>query len=513
MTPRKNRIMRAAGIEGQSGQGRDASQIGRAAVRGPGPIRPLPDFKPFPVGSLPEAIGRFVREASLAINCDPCYLALPALAALAVAIGRSRVASLKQGWDEPAVVWAVVVGDSGTMKSPAWKQALAPLHRIQGEWMREDQDAREQYEEEREAWERARKNAGATGTKPPPRPEKPPRRQFIASDITIERLAELIQDYPRGVLVTRDELAGWLNSFTRYSSSKHGGGDMPAWLELHQAGILQYDRKADDRRSIRVPGATASVTGGIQPGVLARVLQGEHLDAGLAARCLFAMPDRRPKVWTQAEVSPEAERGYEDLLRGLFTLSGKHHGGDLLPIRVPFSPGAMALWGTFYNEWGRLQSDASGPEASALAKLEAYAARFALLHGIAEQATWSRNGCTEPIGEESLQAGIDLARWFKQENARVYAMLSSTQDEQESQRLVEWVRRRGGSTTARQLQRAQGTRYPTKQHAHAALDTLVAGGLACWEESPDGQTGRPTSYLVLLPPPDTSDTTDDNAAG
>ncbi len=47
-------------------------------------------------------------------------------------------------------------------------------------------------------------------------------RRVICSDTTIEKLAEILEDDARGVLVTRDELPGWLNSFSRYKGKAEG---------------------------------------------------------------------------------------------------------------------------------------------------------------------------------------------------------------------------------------------------------------------------------------------------
>ena len=92
-------------------------------------------------------------------------------------------------------------------------------------------------------------------------------------------------------------VAGWLGSFTRYKAQK-GGTDLPNWLEMHRAGTVIVDRKTAERQTLFISRAAVSVTGGIQPGVLARALSPEFLDAGLAARLLMAMPPKLPKRWS-----------------------------------------------------------------------------------------------------------------------------------------------------------------------------------------------------------------------
>jgi hypothetical protein len=148
---------------------------------------------------------------------------------------------------------------------------------------------------------------------------RPVLRRVVCGDVTIEKLAEVLADNPRGLLVARDELAGWLGSFTRYKG-KQGGNDAPLWLEANRAGTWIYDRKTGDRKHYFVPRAAVSVTGGIQPGVLTRALTAEFLDAGLAARLLMAWPPRRLKHWSKVEVSPDAEEAYQKTLDRLLQL-------------------------------------------------------------------------------------------------------------------------------------------------------------------------------------------------
>ena len=62
---------------------------------------------------------------------------------------------------------------------------------------------------------------------------------------------------PRGLLVARDELAGWLGSFNQYKQGQ--GGDVAHWLEMHRAGALLVDRKSGDKTTIHV--ARAAVGG------------------------------------------------------------------------------------------------------------------------------------------------------------------------------------------------------------------------------------------------------------
>src|SRR5262249_23643447 len=161
-------------------------------------------------------------------------------------------------WHEPSVVWAATVGDSSTLKSPALKLATNPAVKVQMRLLREFRQKLADYEAARAKFDREKKQRGkdAQPADDLNKPEEPVCPRPVVSDITIERLSEVLEDNPRGVLVARDELSAWLYSFARYKSG--GGSDVPNWLELHHAGTLMYDRKTGDRRTIIVPRAAAS---------------------------------------------------------------------------------------------------------------------------------------------------------------------------------------------------------------------------------------------------------------
>ena len=64
------------------------------------------------------------------------------------------------------------------------------------------------------------------------------------SDATVEAVAPILEANPRGVLLARDELAGWIRSFDRYAGGK-GGGDAAHWLSMHNGEAVVVDRSFD----------------------------------------------------------------------------------------------------------------------------------------------------------------------------------------------------------------------------------------------------------------------------
>jgi hypothetical protein len=466
----------------QSGRlpgGASVGSVGRRA-----PIRPLPPYQPFPLEALPPVLDEYVAAAAQAIGCDPALVALPALAAAAGAVGNARALVLKKGWTEPAVVWAMTVAESGGHKSPAYAAAVNPLMELQCDDLDAYRDAVQAYNNELSEWTARPKDE--RGDKPE-EPREPP--SYVASDTTIETLGELLRDAPKGLLVARDELDGWFQSFTRYK--KGGGSDRAGWLELHRAGTLRVDRITRERGRLVVRRACASVAGTIQPAVLARALDQEALQAGLGARFLLAMPPRRRRVWTECELPDELAGRYRQLLRALVALPVENV-TRRLPLFLGLSLSAKEAWVRFFNEWGQVQHEAEGEQASAFAKIEAYAPRLALLHHVVRHAARGEND-RRSVLQDSMVAGIALARWFANELTRVYAMLREGEEERQTRKLVEWIAEHGEPAgdrpgvrriTVRALQQSNSRRWPSREAAEVGLEALAGLALGRWVEGP-----------------------------
>jgi len=449
---------------------------------------------------LPEPIRGFVGAGSKALGVDPSYLGTAVLPVLAAAVGNAAVIRLKPGWTEPCVVWAALVGESGTLKSPALDLAMNPAKRRQAQAIAEHEEAEKGYERDKALHEADRKawmSKGRAKNEPPPEPPTEPTCiRHYCGDTTIEALAVMLQANPRGVLLSRDELSGWLKSFDQYRNGK--GGDTAHWLSMFGARDVLVDRKGNGQRPIYCPRAAVSIIGGIQPGTLRHALGLEHFQNGMAARLLLAMPPSQPKRWTDAAVDHNTLRAMQGLYDGLCDLPmNADADGHPHPAEIGLSADGKAAWIDWYNQHARRLADATGDHAAMLAKIEAYAARLALLvhliRVVAGDPTVTDEGQADG---ESIRAGTTLADWYAGEGERVYGVLGENDEQREQRALIELIRRKGGSTSSRDL-RHHGFGGDT-EGAERALCELVKAGVGQWENAEPGpQGGRPTRIFTL----------------
>lgn len=461
------------------------------------PVRP---WTPFPTQCLPGPLRSFIDECAAAIGCDPAMVALPALAVVAAVIGTTRRIRLKRTWHEPAILWSVIIAESGELKSPALDQARSVIDRIQARAFEEYDEADGDYETARLRYEADLKmwmsRRGERGD-PPVRPTPPVCTRILVEDVTIEGIAPILRDNPRGALLCRDELSGWLGSFDNYHANR--GGDVARWLELHRGGSLLVDRKTGRERTVFVPRAACSVTGTVQPATLRRALGREHLDNGLAARMLLAMPPRRHKSWSDSELSPETAAAFERVIDRLYALqSGADAERRVAPVDMCLTAEGKDAWVEFYNQFGREQAAVTGDLAKAFAKLEGYAARLALLVHLLR---WAAGEKCDPdnIDADSISAGAGLSLWFCNECERVYAVLPESAGDRANRELAAWIEARGGTVTTRDLTHGLRRFRENGEAARAALDELVGAGLGRWCEPGHGaKGGRPTERFVLV---------------
>jgi hypothetical protein len=460
-------------------------------------------YKPFPVDVLPEPLSSFVAESAAAIGCDPAYVALPLLTATGAAIGTTRRLTLKYGYNVPAIVWTVVVGESGTRKSAPLRSVLqcARLRemRLREEYasaQRQYQGELALYEKEYAAWRGDKKGS----TEPPERPPEPVSRRLIVNDTTVEALACKLCDNPRGLLLARDELNAFFGGLDRYA--KHGGGDEEFYLSCYNAESHAVDRRTGDRREIYVPQCGTWLTGTIQPGVLRGAVGPKRRQSGLLARLLLTSPPAQPPKWSEDEVSPLTSQRLYDVLGKLYELEPDvNQDGWYEAHLVKLSPAAKAAYVAWHDQHGVELAAMAGDRRAAWSKLLETSARLALIVHEVRVAT-GKASVAEELDVESMEAGIVLCEWLKHETNRVYAILDETDDEravrQADDRLAAFVAKHGGSVAARDV--IAGVRsIPDANAAERALQRLVDAGRGLWIDKPtSGEGGRPGRLFVLI---------------
>jgi len=399
----------------------------------------LPPVEPFANELLPSAWRPWIVDVSARMQCPAEFVAVPALIVLSSVVGRQLAIRPKMA-DDWAVVpnlWGYIVARPGLMKSPAVEEALrllGPLEAVareDGEVALRECEAqklvrvaqRKQAEEDiRKAVKGGVDASGiarqAVGTAQ--MDEAPARRRYRTSDPTVEKLGELLRDNPRGILICRDELTGFLRSLDKDGRE----GDRAFYLESWAGtGSFTYDRIG--RGTIEIPAACVSVLGGIQPGplraYLTRSTAGGAGDDGLAQRFQLAVWPDHGRTWRNIDRAPDLgarQRVADSFVRldriDLDAVGATRPGGDALPF-LRFGDQAQGL----FTEWRteleqRLRSGDMAPAMEAhLSKFRSLIPSLALLLHLA-------NGDTGPVTATALMQGCAWGDFLESHTRRIY---------------------------------------------------------------------------------------------
>ena len=447
----------------------------------------MPPQEPFPLEVFPKSLSEFLMTSSDSLGCPVSMIAPHTLPVAAGAIGNARRIQLKEGWCEPSVIWLFTVAPSGSLKSPAMELAVKPAELHQ-------QLAMDAYEKAIAKWRRLPPDEQRD--EPEPRPGR-----SLVNDVTVESLAGILGYNPRGLLLYADEGAGWIEGFNAYGGGAKG--DEAKWLTVFGARQLIIDRKTGPEPLILIPRAAVSICGSIQPGVLARLITQAHKDSGLAARLLLVQPDQHPKKWTEQRISSKAVQQYIECMRRLYTVEPRRvrPDGTYVPRNLKLADDALALWRSFYDAHNEEAAGLVGELAARWAKLEAYAARFALvlrhLHWAFKEA---ESHTPLNIDAKSMAGGIRLARWFAGETNRIHGVVSVSTNQGFQDKAVEQIKKLKGAVTASSLGRAS-SRFKPLEKAQEVLDALVEAGRGKWvPPQKNKRGGRPTQTFVLTDP-------------
>jgi hypothetical protein len=257
----------------------------------------------FPVEVLPATIRHFVATQSEVIGCDKSALAMACLAALSGAIDhRFALKIMRHGdwWTSPRL-WVLLVGDPSIKKTPIINATTGGMDRLQAdEWNKYQNDKKEYV---------------AAGGDPNNFRPAPPR--YTAYDVTTEKLGIILANQDRGILIKRDELAGWIGQMEKYTTGRGSFADRAFWLKAYDGGPFTVDRVS--RADVRINNLSVSIVGGVQPSRLDE-LHGLTSD-GLLQRFLPVLISNSsfPK---DCAVTSEAEK-YSKLLHRLAALEPK----------------------------------------------------------------------------------------------------------------------------------------------------------------------------------------------
>lgn len=455
---------------------RNLSSTNKSQCVDPTPIEEgLLPVLPFSPDILPVPLQPWIEDITCRKQCPLEYAAIPAMLMMASLIGKGCHIKplLKDSWRVVPNLWGGVVGDPGTLKTPACQEALFPFNALERNAFENYQKEMKKYNEIMETYldhkkcldlkkNRAIKKDDKMALEDlaeeykalrATEPQAPSLRRYKVGDITFEKLQELLSQNPRGVLQYRDELMGLLASFEKKGHETDRSFYVEAW-----DGNTDYPLERIIRGTVMAKEICLSICGTIQPekllGYLQQNINNLANDGFIQRFQLLVYPDKKP--WQLKEKSPDlfaqdrillicqSIASMDFLAYGAIQDAPRYEGEESKPY-FRFSPEAQL----FFNDWiqkhqrEKLEGNDCGVIVEHLSKYRSLMPALALIDHIINVADQKK-----ALGPVSLESAEKAAAWcdFLESHARrIYGMLSGdfkdTGKPQKADELLAWMRK------------------------------------------------------------------------
>jgi hypothetical protein len=242
---------------------------------------------------LPPVLRDWVIDIAGRMSCPPDFVAVAALVSLGSVIGAGCAIKPKQNdsWIVAPNLWGMIVAPPSSKKSPAISEAFKPLDDLvknarkqysenQSSFDTEkmvndsqmknlkkklDQATKEEDEKQQGDFEKLKKQIMDFQAR---NSDMPTMKRYRSNDATIEKFGEMLAENPRGMLMSRDELAGFIASWDKQGHEGARAFYLESWN-----GFGSFDTDRIGRGSITIPNLCVSIFGGTQPDKLLALLR------------------------------------------------------------------------------------------------------------------------------------------------------------------------------------------------------------------------------------------------
>jgi len=482
-----------------------------------GDPEPLPDFAkeamPLDPDLLPDQWREWIMDISERMQCPPDYPAAAAIVQAGSLMG-NKLRMRPKRHDEWTVVpnlYGAIVGQPGTLKSPAVAEAMRPINIIA-------ERERDQYEkslaghrldlEVAEVQRTQLKKEFASKRKQPDGLKKklaelgvkePVERRLFTSDCTIEKLGELLNANANGILINRDELTGFFRGLERAGHEQDRTFYLEGW---NGKGSFVFDRI--QRGTTRINNLTVSIFGTIQPSMIQSYLRTASDTAGadgLIQRFQILVYPLNTRPYNYLDRPSRNSDHIQRLFTSMYDLSPEQVGGKKLTSGesfLQFDTPAQA----FFEDWltslertlrsGEIEDPAL---VSHLAKYRSLMPSLALIFSTLEILD-----SKAPIGSVSLAAAMLAADWCEYLRSHAEKLYSMRGSVYHTGRLI-LTKIKSGKLgelfTARDVYTKEWSGLSETRSVNEALDVLVDHGYLAPIRLPSA--GRTTLRYTIHP--------------
>ncbi|MFV3327120.1 YfjI family protein [Pseudomonas sp. NY15372] len=451
---------------------------------------------------LPAVLQEYVQDVAERTQCPPDFVGVALVVAVSAVVGRKFTIHPKQhdDWTVVPNQWGVIIGRPSAMKTPALKQALRPLDALETRERNQHSMALEDYRTNSELLDIERKAAKSKATKLVGSGDKlgareeltkvssdvlpPVQRRYTVNDSTVEKLGELLNENPNGLLLVRDELGGWLATI----QSEDGSVARAFYLECFDGnGSFTYDRIG--RGTLFIESCCLSLIGGIQPSRIASLVNAAisgEVDDGLIQRLQLAVYPDDIREWRLVDRWPNqaAAKNVEQIIDHLDQLPSEPR------TALRFSPEAQEIFNAWYTR--HMQQSRSEELHPALQshylKMPQTIAGLALLFELVE-------GGQGAVGTESTSRAINWAIYLTSHALRLYGAAINA-PLLGARLILERIQKLPEPFTAREVRQKDWMGLGSQDAVSKALAVLAEHDLIIGYEVAGEKGGRPSTRYI-----------------
>lgn len=390
-----------------------------------------PPVKPFDYELLPEAFRPWVKDISNRMQCPPDFPAVASIVSASSLIGALAVIRPKEkdSWEVTPNLWGCVVGRPGVLKTPAVKEVLNPLLKLDAKERQNHEFLIADWENEKhlaelmtKKYEAKAKDLASKGEISQAKklisdaqiPAKPVSKRYIVNDSTVESLQELMAHNSWGFLCFRDELIGLFKSMEKQGQE----GARSFYLSAYD-GNQPFTVDRIGRGSTHISRACLSLFGTIQPSKLDEyirgAIQGGIGDDGLLQRFGLMVYPNIGSDFKYVDEQPNEDA--KEIAREVFQRLSELKPEENEPKVWRFSREAQALFLEWYLPFGNelISGDLHPAMESHLSKYRKLIPALALI--FAQIDTPYSN---QVVGITELARALDWYEYLRSHAERVY---------------------------------------------------------------------------------------------
>ena len=489
-------------------------------------LRPV---EPLPPELIPEPLRPWLTDIAHRMQCPLDFVTAACVVMLSILTG-TRCAirpKRKDAWQVVPNLWGAIVGLPSALKTPAVQEVTRPLQHLEAEAFKAHEQAQGEHKRDLHKWKlkgevlegelkkgyRGGKKAqdpfeveDQMDTHAEGEPQPPTLRRFSTSDSTVPKLQELMAENPQGLLVLRDELAGFLMSLDREENSGDRAFHLEGWSGQ---GSFTVDRIG--RGTVRTERVCESIFGTIQPArmlpYLRQTVDGSGND-GLTQRFQMSVyPDA--STWEYVDDPPDtkAERRAFSLITKLAEMDFPTEAGAVIEEGEPtphlrFGGEAQSLFVEWLTELETIMLRNPDESPALLEHLGKYRSLMPSLALIFHLVGVADGAASSPVSLKAAKLAVGWCAYLESHARRIYGMAEDI-TRRAAGVLAEKIRagRLEDGFTFRDVHRKGWSLLTGKEVVRDALTELVeAGWLRTVEHRPPKEQGGKTKVEYLINP-------------